>query len=33
MTHKEDKNERDGVLVSCVMRKNVFTILAKDNID
>ena len=25
--------ERDGVLVPCVMRKNVFTILAKDNID
>ena len=30
MTHKEDKNERDGVLVPCVMQKNVFTILAKD---
>ena len=25
--------ERDGVLVPCVMRKDVFTILAKDNID
>ena len=25
--------ERDGVLVPCVMRKNLFTILAKDNID
>ena len=25
--------ERDGVSVSCVMRKNVFTILAKENID
>ena len=33
MTHKEDKNERYEVLVPCVMRKNVFTILAKDNID
>ena len=30
MTHKEDKNERHGVLVPCVMQKNVFTILAKD---
>ena len=25
--------EQDGVLVPCVMRKNIFTILAKDNID
>ena len=25
--------ESDGVLVPCAMRKNVFTILGKDNID
>ena len=32
MTHKEEC-ERDGALVSCVMRKNFLTILAKDNTD
>ena len=30
---QRNQYERDGVLVPCVMRKNVFTILAKDNID
>ena len=33
MTHKEDNMKGMGALVPCVMRKNVFTILANNNTD